>query len=365
METYTLDDVHLLLQEEGLIAPDEILWGDYDVTTINRRNRNLQITTNNGRDYLVKQLQHKESESARTLKNELLFYKHVAAHMPQLQPLFPHLKYASEENTTLVLDFYKDATPLWRYYKERCPHYFPLKTVAATGRLLAGFHLGFNKAKHKEKLPFLEDELPFVFHLHQPHPRILATYKKGGYRIVEMLQQDEKLIKQWNEGSLLWQINALIHGDIKLDNIIVLPDEGNEESENVKLVDWEMLQHGDLAFDVAGAFQDYIFLWLIMTPDADSAEEMIKKVPYAFSELQPAIQTYWTAYSNTMGLDEEATKDLLHRAVLFAGFRCVQTSFEIANKFEQVPAIAMILFNMGTEIIKETEKAKSLLFGLK
>jgi Ser/Thr protein kinase RdoA (MazF antagonist) len=364
MEAYTLDNIHTLLFREDLLLPDDIVSGDYDVTTINRRNRNLQITTGKDRNYLVKQLQHKESESARTLKNELLFYKHVASNMPHVHSLFPQVKYADENNVILILDFYKSATPLWKYYKERCPDNFPLETTAATGRLLANFHLAFRNM-NKDELPFLNDELPFAFHLHRPHPRVLATYAQGGYQLISMIQQDETLIKEWETAKQTWEVNSLIHGDIKLDNVIVLPDNESPASADVKLVDWEMLQYGDLAFDIAGALQDYIFLWLIMTPDGDTAEEMIKKVPFPFSALHPALNTYWEAYSSAAGLHPEAAAVLLSRAVRFTGIRCLQTSFEIANKFDHIPAIAMILFNLGSSIIKDAEKAKTMLFGFK
>jgi aminoglycoside phosphotransferase (APT) family kinase protein len=364
MEAYTLDNIHTLLFREELLIQDDLVLGDYDVTTINRRNRNLQITTGKDRNYLVKQLQHKESESARTLKNELLFYKHVASDMPHIHSLFPQVKYADEDNVILILDFYKNASPLWKYYKERCPDDFPLQTAAATGRLLASFHQAFRDIS-KDKLPFLNEELPFVFHLHRPHPRVLATYGQGGYELLSTIQQDEALTRQWEAAKQSWEVNSLIHGDIKLDNIIVLPDNENGDSSNVKLVDWEMLQYGDLAFDIAGAFQDYIFLWLIMTPDGESAEEMIKKVPFPFSTFHPALNTYWEAYSSASALSNEAAATLLSRSVLFAGLRCLQTSFEISNKFDHIPAIAMILFNLGSSIIKDPEKAGAMLFGFK
>lgn len=364
MEAYTLDNIHTLLFREQLLSPDELVLGEYDVTTINRRNRNLQITTGGDRNYLVKQVHDKTSEHAKTLKNELVFYKHVEQHMPHVHTLFPKVQYADEEEIILVLDFYKDASPLWRYYKERCPHDFPLTTAAATGRLLANFHKSFRDIDI-DALPFLSEEMPFVFHLHQPHPRILSFYGQGGYQLIEMIQQDEKLLAQWERANKEWQVNSLIHGDIKLDNVIVLPDEDANGSATVKLIDWEMLQYGDIAFDIAGALQDYIFLWLIMMPDADTAEEMIKGAPYPFSALHEAINAYWKAYSHTADIDGDVAADLLSRAVFFAGFRALQTSFEIASKFDHIPAIAMILFNLGTSIVKDAEKAKELLFGLK
>lgn len=364
METYTLDNIHTLLFREQLLAPDALVFGDYDVTTINRRNRNLQVTTSGNLNYLVKQAQHKESESARTLKNELLFYKQVQTGMPHAHGLFPKVKHADEDDVILILDFYKDALPLWKYYKERCPHDFPIETAAATGRLLANFHNAFRDFDPKA-LPFLSEALPFVFRLHQPHPRILSFYGQGGYRLIEMIQQDAQLLEQWEAAEKKWEINSLIHGDVKLDNVIVLPGEADNASTDVKLIDWEMLQYGDIAFDIAGALQDYIFLWLILTPDADTAEEMIKKVPFAFSDLQPAIAVYWGAYRDTAALDVTEAATLLNRAILFAGFRCLQTSFEISSKFDHIPAIAMILFNLGASIIKDPGKAQSRLFGLK
>lgn len=357
---YTLDDIHLLLFDKDLLSPDDLIFGEYDVTTINRRNRNLQITTSKN-NYLVKQVQKKESENGKTLTNELLFYKYVKEHMPHISSLFPEVWFADEESVTLILNFYRDAVPLWRYYKDRCPDNFPVKTAEATGRLLANFHNAFSRLD-KTSLPFLSADLPFIFDLNKPHPCILSFYAKGGYQLLESIQQDEKLVEIWETATSLWQNNSLIHGDIKLDNVIVIPEGDDNETDNVKLVDWEMLQYGDAAFDIGGALQDYIFLWLIQMPDKDTAEEMIKGAPFAFSVFHPAIKAYWKGYSNIC--HAFGTEQVLKRSVLFSGLRCIQTSFEISNKFDHMPGIASILFNMGASIMKDPAKAQSLLFGL-
>ncbi len=363
MNLYTVDTAHSLLQQQQLVDAEEILFGDYEVTSTNRRNRNLQVTTLHNGNFLVKQVADKKAENAKTVCTEIALYQHVKENLPHLHALFPTVHYTNIENITLALEFYKEATPLWKYYKERTIHQLPLRTISAAGKLLGELHRVF-AYDGTNPVPFLTTELPFVFNLHEPHPRLLSYLRSGGYHFIEQLQSDEALIHLWDVAREMWQINALIHGDVKLDNVIVIPRAGEEEATHLKLVDWEMAQYGDTAWDVAGALQDFIFWWTIMMPNEDTAEAMIKKAPFGFQELQPAITTYWHSYSGVSGLSDTANEELLSKAIFFSGFRCIQTAYEISSKFEHVPPIAQVLFNLGKSIVKDPETARHKLFAL-
>lgn len=362
---HTIDTIQEFLLSENLLQKEAILFGDFEVTSINRRNQNIQITTLNDTNFLIKQSKNLNSENAKTLKKEAQFYNYFKESLPNLKIYLPEVKYVDLQKNILVMTFYRDAMPLWKYYNEKTIDKFPLKTIKTIGKLLGEIHITFSKETiiKDQALDFLNDELPFIFNLYKPHPSRLSYLGGGGYYFIKHLQNQQDIMLIFNKIPNIWNKNALIHGDIKLDNFIVL-DPVNKESTNIKLVDWEMLQFGDTAWDLAGVFNDFMFWWIITMPDNKSAEEMIKNARFPFYKLHPAINIFWETYCKTLELSAEENSNLLKKVMLFTGFRLLQTSFEIASKFNTMPSIAEVFLNLGKSIIRKPEFSQENLFGI-
>lgn len=362
---HTIDTIQEFLLSENLLEKEAIIFGDFEATSINRRNQNIQITTLNDTNFLIKQVKDLNSENAKTLKKEAQFYNYFNTTLPNLKKYLPEIKFVDIQKNILVMTFYKEAMPLWRYYNEKTIDKFPLNTVKTIGKLLGEIHITFSKNEifQDKNLDFLNDELPFIFNLYKPHPSRLSYLGGGGYYFIEQLQQQQDIMMVFNKIPTIWKKNALIHGDIKLDNFIVLDPE-NKASSTIKLVDWEMLQFGDTAWDLAGVFNDFIFWWIITMPDNKSAEEMIKNARFPFHKLHPAINLFWDSYCETLTLNNQKNSELLKKVILFTGFRLLQTSFEIASKFNEMPSIAEVFLNLGKSIIRKPESSQENLFGI-
>lgn len=362
---HSIDTIQDFLLDQKLLNRDTIVFEDFEATSINRRNQNIQITTLNETNFLIKQVADKNAENAKTLKREAQFYQYFNQKTPYLAKYLPEVKYVDIEDIILVMTFYKEAMPLWKYYNEKTIHHFPLSIPQAIGKLLAKLHLTFSKQEliNDPKLSFLDRNLPFIFNLYKPHPSRLSYISGGGYAFIQRIQSDSDLMQAFNAIPNLWQENAVIHGDIKLDNFIVLEPE-KETTNSIKLVDWEMTQIGDVAWDLAGVLNDFIFWWVISMPDNLSPKEMVKNARFPFHLLTPGINRYWESYCDTMKLGYEASNQLLERVVLFSGFRALQTSFEIASKFDTIPSIAELLLNMGKSIIRKPLFSQEKLFGI-
>lgn len=362
---FTVDTVHKLLLEKSLISIDSLMNGDYEATTLNRRNRNLTITTIKDEDFFVKQVADQNAENSKTLRLEILFYQNIYQHVPDLHQYIPNVKLADLNPLVLILEYYKTSVPLWRFYKKQVISELPSDTLNKIGRLLGKMHanLSFGLGK-KIDFGFLKDDLPFIFKLLKPHTSLLAWTSSGGIKFIERLQAQKNVREIFKNAGSKWTANAIIHGDIKLDNFIILSNNHTIIENTIKLVDWEMVQIGDMAWDIAGVLNDFVFWWVITMPDNTEPEEMIKQAKFPLSNIRPGVNAFVDGYMNASGFSERETQDLVERAVFFAGLRILQTSFEISSRFDAMPPIAILLFNMGMSVLQHPQKAAEQLYGI-
>jgi serine/threonine protein kinase len=244
----------------------------------------------------------------------------------------------------------------------------PLGTISEVGILLSKMHAIFSDQKvfHDLQLSFLQKDLPFAFGINKPEPKLLSYIRPGGIKYIQNIQSNEDIMSIWNSISKMWEMNSIIHGDIKLDNFLVIenPDNNSIDSQTVKIIDWEMVQYGDFAWDIAGVFQDFIFWWAISMPNENSAEEMVKKAAFPIHKLQPGIVKFWESYNNNSISEEQQREKLLSKVVHFAGLRVLQTAYEISSKFDEIPPIAEVLLGIGKSILRKPEEAAIHLFGI-
>jgi aminoglycoside phosphotransferase (APT) family kinase protein len=157
----------------------------------------------------------------------------------------------------------------------------------------------------------------------------------------------------------------VMHGDIKSDNVLVVPPAEGQGGSRVRLVDWELAQVGDAAWDVAGMLQDFVMFWVLSMPgDAASADEMANRARYPISALQPAVRAFWRAYRDAAGLAAGEAEATLRRAVRFAGARLIQSAYEMGQASHALPRASVLLLQISANLLAQPELGQVQLFGL-
>ena len=127
--------------------------------------------------------------------------------------------------------------------------------------------------------------------VHKPGPEILATLSPANYQTLKILQTQVGLPARLDALRKQWRSVTVIHNDIKSDNILVrVGAEPGTDGVEVRIVDWELVQFGDPAWDLAGSLQDLVIFWAQSMPLSGDhpADGMMEAARYPLGLVQAA-----------------------------------------------------------------------------
>jgi len=365
-----VDNVTPFLLDSGLIDRESILDGDYVVASAARRNRNLRVQ-GGGAGYLFKQPGDPTEGGHATLRAEAAFYAYCQA-APRAAPMrdiLPRLAYCDPQGPLLALELYADAQPLWMSMSADGAQSPPRQAPRALGRALGTIHRVFRTRDGAidPGLGWLIRAVPWVMLVHKPDPELLATISQANYQTVKILQTQEGLSARLDALRKSWRVETVIHNDIKSDNVLIRRGRGTEsDGVEARIVDWELVQLGDPAWDLAGALQDLLQFWVQSLPMAPglAADQMMAAATYPLAAVQAAFRALWAGYRATAGLPGDEASALLTRAVRFSAPRMIQSAYEMSHGSPVLPAAAAILLQIGSNILDDPELAQVQLYGL-
>ena len=243
----------------------------------------------------------------------------------------------------------------------------------ALGRSLGTLHRMFRRLgpESDPRLSWLERGPPWVMEVHKPTPGVLEDLSPANAKVLEILQGDEPLCERLEGLRRLWRTETLIHGDTKLDNVLALPlPTGAADmalaTPRVWLVNWEMVQLGDPAWDLGGVLQEFLLHWAHSMPvsAALSAEERVAQARYPLADLRKAIRAAWRGYQDASGLDSAGADDLLGRAVAFSGAWLIQAACEVSYSSVGLSPRAVLLLQLAANVLADPGLARVQLYGI-
>ncbi len=364
----TVDNAYPFLHARGLVDRAAVLDGDLEITSSTRRNRNLTIKSETGANYVIKQPEPDAIDAQNTLRREMAFYSFCSktAAAEPVRTLLPRLAYTDSEDVLLVLDLVPRSTQLWRHYETSGPENFPVAAAREVGAALGIMHRTFAAPDLLRDVggAGLVADPPTPLSLAYPAPDVRSYISPAALEIVQRVQSEDGMLARLDAIAARWRATTVVHGDIKLDNILVqhaAPEDGDGSAVRVYLVDWELVQKGDPAWDVAGALRDFIFFWVIfMNPELEP-DQMAEQARFPLAVLQGAIRELWAGYCAT---NSEADEDLLARAVDYAAVRMIRTALDLSSTFPAVPAPAELLLRVASNLLADPMNGRVELFGL-
>lgn len=382
-----VDNATRELLAAGLISLDAVFDGDLSIQNVSRRNRNLRVSSKRGPSYLIKQAAAgNDGGTEATLRAEIGFYEFVQSDPAAdlIRSRMPKLVRSSVDPATLYLELLGEHHPLWRTYAtprgedevdgdgegegERVPPPVPVDVARALGRALGEFHRALDRSRvgDNPKLAWLHGSEPWILSVHKPGPAMLSEISAANMHTVRILQNEPGLSELLDAARGTWEPSVVMHGDIKSDNVLARVDDSLDEPD-VRLVDWELVQWGDPAWDLAGALQDFACYWIHHIPltSDKSPEEMVADSKLPLSRVQPASRSFWFAYVKAAGLDRRAARERLLAAVRFSAARLVQTAYEFGSAgTSRLPNQSVAMLQVAANIIRDPEVASLHLYGV-
>lgn len=363
---FTVDTIVPYLVDQQLVSAEAIVAGDLEVVDAGRRNQNLKVVRRDGPSYLIKQPGEGERGTLATLRAEAAFYRHCCheSDLEEMRGILPRFHGCDAPRGLLMLELI-EGRPLWGHHASVPAAEFLAGCAVALGEAVGTLHRLFREPASRRAawMSALDVAPPWILGVHRPPPEIFASLSPANLQVLKMLQQNASIAAGLDGLRAEWTADTVIHNDLKGDNVLIST---TADGAQVRIVDWEMVQVGDGAWDVGSMLRDFLGYWLLSVPlSADlTPEQMLEDCTWPLTSMHPAARAFWSGYRTSAGLDAATASPFLLRSVRFAAARMAQGAYELSLTLQQPSNLAIAMLQLAANILADPHEALLHLFGI-
>jgi Ser/Thr protein kinase RdoA (MazF antagonist) len=347
------------LLERGLLSGAAVLDEELTVHDASSRNRNYRVRRSDGSGYLLKQGVGPDTQA--TIANEAMVYHRLSLADTDLISLLPRLGGYDAEEGLLVLELVPGAEDLHAHHLGGGR--FSVAPAAALGRALGVLH-SRTRQLVGEAPEQAEPTAPWVLSLHQPDASVFRDISAAGLELIRIVQRTAGFGERLDALRHTWTPAALIHGDVKWGNVLVV--DADTPRECVKLIDWESAMIGDPGWDIGSALSQYLSFWLFSIPltGGEVPERFPELAAYPLDAMKPALNACWIAYVDAVGIAAGAVERELTHAVEMAAARLLQVAFEASQDQQQLMSSVVLHLQLAHNLLARPREAPASLLGI-
>ena len=336
--------------------------GDWKIAEVGRRNRNFKVIRARNRGLFVKQVKSAEPQAVSTLWREAAFYRLVSSdsRYAAARPMLPSLVHHDNQRHALVVELIAEAESLAeRQMREGLPN---RETMRLLGQTLGSIHsLAPLFADDRSFATSCSYSLPWPLTLDQTGYEFLQRLGAIGPELSRALQQLPVLRMMLSSLRAVWEYDSLIHGDMKWDNCLVSSGENGDP--RLTIVDWELVDIGDGAWDIAGVFKEVITAVLVSGLNYQNATQVQGPTSSSITieSTQPLVRMFWKAYSSVRNLSNPAS--YFERAVRLSAARMVVGVTEYLFNSTQLGQLGTTMLQIAENILQNPLVATHQLMG--
>jgi hypothetical protein len=355
------------LLDRGLVDPAEVVDGDLVIADMSRRNRNFRVHRGARPGLFVKQPQDWEPHSAETLRREATCYLLARddADFGALGELLPRFVDYDAGRMILAVELLPADGSLADYHTRHGA--FPVEMGERLGVMLGSYHRhaggGTRDAGRDAVFP---RGVPWILGAVHHNPSHLGPVSGGNQELARILARYPEYGPALDAVRNGWRRDALIHGDLKWENCVVLPShDGGAPA--LRIVDWELADFGDSCWDVGSIFQAYLCHWILSIQAAGTAppEQLPSLARVPLERMQPAMAAFWEAYAGTLGAGRAEAAERLRRSALYTAARMIQTCWEHTAYVPQASPNILCIMQVAMNILLRPDHAVRTLLGIR
>jgi hypothetical protein len=350
----TVANVAHFLIARGLLDAHAVVDGAVMVLDASRRNRNFKVL-HGASGVFVKQMREMQADAMLTLRREAACYD-LARTNTALSPLLPRLIAYDAVRNVLVIEMVPTAESLAEYHtRERR---FPSGLGEALGRAIGMLHAQAAPIVAMEPTGSLfARQVPVVLTLGRGGHAVLGQYGTVGPALSSVIRQYPGFQQALDTLGEEWRFDTLIHGDLKWDNVLVFP--AGAQQPDFRLVDWEMADIGDPAWDVGAVLQSFLTAWIMSMPIGSGLppEGYVAMAGQPLEGMRPVIHAFWNAYAEARGFGASERREQIERCLRFCAARLVWSAIEQRLYAPRLDQSVAALLQVSLNILQDPPRA--------
>ncbi len=344
----------------GLITLESVVDGDFILAEAGRRNRNFKVARRRFPGIFVKQVKSTEAQAIMTIQREAAFYRAITGdpRYTEISGMIPKFLDYDASRHALALNLTEDAESLSEHQMRLSV--IPPEIAQRLGSALARIHsFGTAVAADTTLRPSLPCQIPWPLNVDQAGYGFLTAYGALGTQLTQAISQTPNLAGGLPALRSRWQFDSLTHGDMKWDNCLLRGDD-------LTVVDWELADLGDGAWDVASIFKEYVASTLVnrAAREAARAHNAPEPAEITLETTRPSLRAFWQAYAAGRGLSGYAADAYLDRAVRYLAARLVIAVLEFSAFAQQLDATSSLMLENARRVLEHPQIAAAQLAGV-
>jgi thiamine kinase-like enzyme len=370
-----LEDVPGYLVDRGFLTRDELILRPLFAQALQRRNTIYRVALGDQSGVLLKQA--RSASTYRTLQREYETYRHLAGQPKRsnrgtIRSYMPRALGYDEERGILAIEYFPHA----RTFTE---HHSPDRTIPRgpaerLGRALATLHAGSRLGgSHAEpnRTAFDDAHLgiaakPWVLSdIAPPGLQLYESSSASSLQLLSALADYVAVLGSLRELGDRWSGDVMTHGDVKWDNLLLLPGSQSRTWTKVMLVDWERAGRAPAEWDIGSVFASYRWYWLVALSSVrgDSVQESLERSSVALEDAQPAMRAFWRGYCRARRLSPAVADQMLIDAIRFGSARVIQTIHEYLQQRPRVDTLSVNALQLAANMLERPNATIDLLLG--
>ena len=231
----------------------------------------------------------------------------------------------------------------------------------ATARILAACHSIDRESG--EGPEGLSRDAPWVFDIARPQPASLRELAPAQLTLFESIQASRPLGAELDRMREGWRASSLIHADFKWSNLAFVP---SNRGDRTLLLDWELAQWGDPAWDIGGAMHAVIVEDILAgeLPSDGGPERLMELLGSLLAKRGKDHADFWKAYCHERGWSTGQAAELQQRLASHTGLRFIKTAYEWCQSETRMPRRAAAILQLGINMMLRPIEAAQGVLGL-